>query len=254
MRQLTKRDAPENVRPDGQEPQRFVDAEREYLEALPNRQNQTKFANSEFDQLDKSKLREVMHGEQASLCVYCERRLSESCGNAHIEHWRPRSKAPQYALHWENLYLSCETPETCGRAKGDRRLAWDDADPDLPWPTGLDYERLVGFGSDGRIYVRNDVEINEITRRALNLAIDGQDGIAGSGKGAILNLNHEALADERRAALDRERGRMKKDFRDRTATDEEREERAAWLLEMNPRPEFVSIQVAEVLDTLGRGR
>ena len=61
----------------------------EYLEALPHRQNQTKFVNSEFDQLDKSKLREVMHGEQASLCVYCERRLSESCGNAHIEHWRP---------------------------------------------------------------------------------------------------------------------------------------------------------------------
>lgn len=76
MRQLLKQDAPGNVRPDDQEPQQFVDAEREYLEALPNKRNQTEFAKSEFDQLDKGKLREVMHGEKASLCVYCERRFS----------------------------------------------------------------------------------------------------------------------------------------------------------------------------------
>lgn len=254
MRQLLKRDAPENVRPDGQEPQRFVDAEREYLEALPDKRNQTEFAKSEFDQLDKVKLREVMHGEQASLCVYCERRLSEGLANAHIEHWCPRSRAPQYALRWENLYLSCETPETCGRAKGNRRLAWDDADPDLPWPTDLGYERLVGFGSDGRIYVRSDADVDEATRRALNLAIDGHFDIAGSGKEAILKLNHEALADERRAALDSEREIMKRDFENGTATKEEREERANRLLAKDPRPEFVSIRIAAVLETVGSGR
>ena len=33
MRQLSKQEPPRNVRPDGQERQRFVDAEREYLEA-----------------------------------------------------------------------------------------------------------------------------------------------------------------------------------------------------------------------------
>ena len=254
MRQLLKRDAPENVRPDDQEPQRLVDAEREYLEVLPDKRNQTKFARSEFKQLDKRKLREVLHGEQASLCVYCERRLSRCWGNAHIEHWRPRSRAPQYALCWENLYLSCETRLTCGIAKGDRRLAWDDSDPDLPWPTDLDYERLVGFGSDGRIYVRSDEDIDETTRKALNLAIDDHRDVEGTEKDGILNLNHPDLIAGREAAINSERESMKRDFRNRIATKDEREERANRLLAKDPRPEFVSIRVAAVLEKVGSGR
>ena len=265
MRGLSKPWPPRNVSPDGQAPRRFADAEREYLTALPGSANRTRFARTEFDRLDKGKLREVLSGEQASLCVYWERRLpengerarmsriSENREPARIEHWIPRSGAPEYALHWRNLYLSCATIDTCERAKGNRRLRWDDADPDLPWPTELDYERLVGFDGDGRMYVRNDVNIDEATRKALELAIDDLE-YGGDRRRAILNLNHRTLVTRRRAALDSERRRMEKDFENRTATRAEREQRATRLLGRERLPAFVSIRVAWLRKTLGRGR
>ena len=253
MRGLSKPWPPSNVSPDGQAPRRFVDAERAYRTALPHSSNKTRFARTEFDRLDKGKLRKVMSGEQSSLCVYCERRLSENGEPAHVEHWRPLSGAPEHALHWRNLYLSCATIDTCDGTKGNRHLRWDDADPDLPWPTELDYERLVGFDSDGRMYVRDDVNIDEATRKALELAIDDHRH-GGDRRRAILNLNHPTLVAGRRAALDSERTRMEKDFENRTATRDPREERAAQLLGRGRLPAFVSIRVAWLRKRLGRGR
>ena len=257
MRRLSKPWPPSNVSPDGQMPRSFVDAEREFKRVLPSKHDhdRTEFVNSAFNSLDKGKLKEVMHGEQTSLCVYCERKLSKDPGAAHIEHWRPRSRAPEYALHWKNLYLSCETPKTCGKAKGDRRLAWNDTAPDLPWPTERDcnYERLVGFGSDGRIYVRRNVRMDETIRRALKLAIDGHQDVRGPGKKAILNLNQPALVEGRRAALDRERKDIEDYFGDRPPTRGEREEWAARLRRNSRCFPFVSIRVAWVLDELDRG-
>ena len=253
MRRLSKPWPPGNVSPDGQAPRRFVDAEREYRAALPGSSNRTRFARTEFDRLDKVRLREVLSGEQAALCVYCERSLLENDPPAHIEHWIPLSGAPEYALHWRNVYLSCATSDTCDGAKKDRRLRWDDADPDLAWPTELDYERLVGFGSDGWMYVRHDVNIDESTRNALELAIDGRQH-GGDRRQAILNLNDPALVDARRAALDSERTRMERDFENRRATRNKREERAIRILDQNPRPAFVSIRVAWLRRTLGQGQ
>ena len=252
MRGLVKPRPPANVSPDGQEPRSFADAEQEYLAALAGRTNRVSFAKAEYDRLDKSKLRQVMYGEQGSLCVYCEQELSEN-SRPHVEHWRPRSRAPEHALHWRNLYLSCSTRDTCGECKGDRPLKGDDADPDPPWPTELDYERLVGFTSFGEMCVRDDANMSEATRRALELAIDDRQH-GGRQRRAILNLNHPTLVEARRAALDSERTRLQRDFNQRTASREERAARATRLLGRNPRPAFVSIRVAWLRRTLGRGR
>ena len=219
----------------------------------PEQDQQGHVRRTEFDQLDKAKLRQVMYGEQGSLCVYCERRLSEHESPPRIEHWRPRSGDPEHALHWDNLYLSCSTKDTCDRAKGSRRLKGDDADPDLPWPTELDYERLVGFTSRGEMCVRDDVPMGEATRRALELAIDDRQH-GGERRRAILNLNHPTLVAARSAALDSERTRLNRDFRQRTASREERAARATQFLGQYPRPDFVSIRVAWLRKRLGRGR
>ena len=72
MRGLRKPWPPGNVSPDGQAQRRFVDAKREYLADLPVAADKVRFARAEFDRLDKPKLRQVMHGEQGSICVYCE--------------------------------------------------------------------------------------------------------------------------------------------------------------------------------------
>ena len=254
MRGLEKPAPPSNVSPDGQVPRGLVDAEAAYLAALPSRTNKAKFAKATFDGLDKAKLREVLYGEQKSLCVYCERTISESAPSPHVEHWRPRSRAPEHALHWRNLYLSCSTGDTCGVRKDHRPLKADDGDPDLPWPTELDYEELVGFTSRGEMYVRDDVHMDGATRRALKLAIDDDRQEGGRPRRAILNLNHPTLVAARRAAMDSEQTRWRRDLEQGTASSEERAARANGLLGRSQLPAFVSIRVSWLRRALGRGR
>ena len=253
MRGLRKPWPPANVSPDGQAPRRFIDAEREYLADLRGAADKVRFARAEFDRLDKPKLRQVMHGEQGSICVYCERRLVENESPPPVEHWHPLGGAPKYAIHWHNLYLSCPSSKTCDGRKGGRRLKADDADPELPWPTRYDYERIVGYSRGGDMYVRSDVQVEGNVRKSLELAIDdGEHG--GVQRKAILNLNHPTLVESRRAALDSERTNLERDVGQRTASREERARRATELLVRNPLPEHVSIRVAWLRKTLGRGR
>ena len=251
MRGLEKAQSPANVSPKSQTPRSFSEAEQEYLAALHGKDDKISFARSQYGRLEKRRLRQVMYGEQGSLCVYCEQELSENVSPSHVEHWRPLSKDPEYAIHWRNLYLSCSTLETCDRAKGARRLKADDTDPDLPWPTELNYQDLVCFTSGGEMYVRGDVDMDEATRRALELAIDDRRN-GGRQCRAILNLNHPTLVAARREALDIERERMRTESR--TPPKDEREERASQLLGREQLPAFVSIRVAWLRRTLGRGR
>jgi uncharacterized protein (TIGR02646 family) len=232
---------------------RFIDAEREYLEALPGRVDRGAFARASYEQLDKPKLRAVMYREQRSVCVYCERSISEAQPPPTIEHWRPLSRNHDHALHWRNLYLSCSTLETCNAAKGDKQLRWDGADPDLPWPTELAYDNLVGFSRGGEMYVRNDANVDAATKRAIELAInDCLDG--GQRRAAILNLNHPALVAARKAALDNERTRLQRDFEGRRASRDERIGRADRMLQQDAAPAYVSIRVAWLRGSLGRAR
>lgn len=183
MRGVSKPWPPSDVYPDGHAASNMRDAEEAYLGALPAAPDQVAFARSEFDRLEKRKLRTAMYREQRSLCVYCERQIGEGNPTPRIDHWHPLSLDPRLALHWKNLYLSCSSLETCDSAKGDRPFRWDDDDSHMPWPTDLRYEELVGFTSLGEIYVRSDVALSDATRRALELAIaDRPDGaLTGAG-------------------------------------------------------------------------
>lgn len=105
MRGVSKPWPPADVYPEGHQPHTLCDAEREYREALPAHANRVSFARTEFDRLDKGKLRAVMYREQGSLCIYCERQIDEGSPAPRIEHWRPLSDRPEEALHWRNLYL-----------------------------------------------------------------------------------------------------------------------------------------------------
>ena len=248
MRGVSKPWPPRDVYPDGQPQSTLRQAENAYLHALPGAS-----ARSEYNRLDKQKLRRVMYGEQRSLCIYCERRISEGYPTPRIDHWRPLSLNPGLALHWKNLYLSCPSPETCDSAKADRPFRWDDADPDMPWPADLPYEDVVGFTSGGEIYVRSDATLPDAVRHAVELAIaDHTDG--DRMRRGIVNLNDPALVKARVAAVRGERKRMERDFRNRTATRDDREDRASQLLGGDQLPEFVSIRVAWLRKTLGRGR
>ena len=210
-------------------------AEQDYLAALPATQDKTAFARSEFDQLDKAKLRQVMYREQRSICIYCERTIQEGHPEPRIDQWRPLCANHDQALCWKNLYLSCPTPGTCDDAKGQRPLKWDDADSDLPWPIDFAYEDVLGFTSRGEIYVRSDANLDGTRSKALELAIDHrQDG--DRKRAAILNLNHPTLVAARIAELDREKSRFERDYEGRTAPRQDRDQRARDLAAKNPLP------------------
>jgi len=180
MRGISKPWPPADISPDSQPPRSLADAEHAFVADLPKATNRTAFARRTFDGLEKGKLRVAMYREQRSLCVYCERRVEECYPFPPIDHWRPLSRNPELALHWKNLHLSCPSGETCDGAKGQRPLKWDDADPDLPWPTDCAYERALGYTSGGEIYVRTDAVLDAATRSALELAIDDRvDGARG---------------------------------------------------------------------------
>ena len=253
MRGISKPWPPTDVYPDGHDPASLRKAEATFLVELPEVGNQVSYARSKYCQLEKRKLRVEMYREQRSLCIYCERRLSEGFPPPRIDHWRPLSVEPRFALHWKNLYLSCTTPETCDSAKGDRPLRWDANDPHMPWPVELQFEDVVGFTSRGEIYVRSDVALQDAIRQALELAISDRPDAARIRRG-IVNLNHSSLVAARAAAIDSERTHIGRDFENRTATREEREARATRRLDQDPRPAFVSIRVAWLRKTLGRGR
>lgn len=253
MRGIRKPWPPGDVFPNGHAPSSLRDAENAYVAALQAVADQVAFARSEFDRLEKRKLRVEMYREQRSLCVYCERQIAEGSPTPRIDHWHPLSLDPRLALHWKNLYLSCPSLETCDSAKGDLPFRWHDADPHMPWPVDFQYEEVLGFTSLGEIYVRSDAMLPEETRRALELALaDCRDGTRV--RRGIVNLNHPALVAARAAALDSERTRLEYDFRNRTASRGEREARATDLLAKDTLPAFVSIRVAWLRKRLGRGR
>lgn len=253
MRRISKPWPPGDVYPDGQAQYSLRQAETVYQAALAAARDHVSFARSEFDKLAKHKLRARMYSEQRSLCIYCEQRISEGFPGPRIDHWRPLSLDPSLALHWNNLYLSCPFPHSCDSAKGDRPFRWDYTDPDMPWPVRIPYEDIVGFTRGGEMYVRSDVALPSATRRALELAI-GDRPHGAQLRHAIVNLNHPALVTARASAVDSERTRLERDFRNATATRSERDSRAAQLLRQDPRPTFVSIRVAWLRQVLGHGR
>jgi uncharacterized protein (TIGR02646 family) len=253
MRRISKPRPPKNVSADGQTACNLQQAEQQLHAALPTAEDPAKRARAHFDGLDKLKLRKVLYAEQRHICVYCQQRVKEGSDVPRIEHWRPLSHNPDLALCWTNLYLSCRSPGTCDGAKAERRLVWDTADPDLPWPTAKPYHDWIGFTSGGEAYVRVDAPLDDATRKALELAIADQNDGAQTRK-SILNLNDPALVAAREAAIDGERSRMERDFPNRQATADGRLARAAEMLRETVYPAFVSIRVAWLRRTLGKHR
>jgi uncharacterized protein (TIGR02646 family) len=253
MRGLRKPRRPKDVSPHGQPPRPLQQAEREFRAVLPSATDKVGFARSTFDSLEKSKLRAVLYVEQGALCVYCECRVAERHPPPRIEHWRPLALNPELALHWPNLYLSCAHPATCDCRKHESPLRAADGDPDLPWPVDHHYEHCVGFNSFGEIYVRSDAPLDDAQRKALVLAIGVPHDNETKDNG-ILNLNHPALIEARRAAIDSERTRLERRFENRRASRSEREAVATERLGGDTLPEFVSIRVGWLRKTLGVGR
>jgi hypothetical protein len=103
------------------------------------------------------------------------------------------------------------------------------------------------------MYVRTDAPLNDAQRRALVRALGvPHDGTTQDN--GILNLNHPSLVAARSAAVNVERKRMERDYKNKAASRADREVRAERMLGERPLQAFVSIRVGWLRGTLGRAR
>ena len=66
------------------------------------------------DNGDRTKVRQQLESVQDNLCAYCENSLEN---NAHIDHFKPKSKNRDLTFEWENLIVSCTHDDSCGGKK-----------------------------------------------------------------------------------------------------------------------------------------
>lgn len=118
---------------------------------------------------------------QGDRCAYCLRGIAGE-GDAHIEHFRPRSARPNLLFVWENLLASCESRKHCGKAKDND--ARELVDPRRHRPSRIFTLQPI----TGRIALRSDV-CAECTER-------------GFASIEVLKLNCDALVNERRSAAE----------------------------------------------------
>ena len=62
--------------------------------------------------------------EQEGMCAYCESKLKEN--SYHIEHFRKRSLFPELTFDYNNLFLSCNNENSCGKHKDRYGLTKDE--------------------------------------------------------------------------------------------------------------------------------
>lgn len=134
------------------------------------------------DYPDKRELSRRLAEEQRGLCCYCLSRIPDA-GGIKIEHWHSQSEYPAEQLNYRNLLGACRgneghrvSDQHCDTRKANRRLSRNPAEP------LHNVEALIYYLPDGRIGSTDaefDTELNE-----------------------ILNLNHNFLRANRKAALD----------------------------------------------------
>lgn len=214
------------------------------LEGVSGKEKRTKAARRFFDkELDKAVLYEALLQEQARVCVFCERRIravdgrgksirNDPAAGVNAAHWEPLSTAPERTVDWDNLYASCRHPRTCDRRQGKEALGFGP-------PAAVHLERLLHFRIDGVIEVRDHVE--EPTRAALERALRDDDA-------STLRLNDNPTVGHDGLVGARARARVALRKRYRPWPDAaRRREIAERLLRQNPRPDFVSVLVQELV-------
>lgn len=74
-----------------------------------------------YSHLNKGEIRERLHELQGGCCAYCERSIGIQDEECHIEHLWRQNDFKEKDVDWNNMFLSCNTPVTCGKSK-DKKL------------------------------------------------------------------------------------------------------------------------------------
>lgn len=99
----------------------------------------------------------VMQGDR---CAYCEAALGTA---RHIEHFRSRSRCRELTFDWDNLFGSCNNPDSCGKHKDHQGRHHNPSEllkPDVDAP-----HQSLRFFADGRVEPRAGLP-SALTRKA----------------------------------------------------------------------------------------
>ena len=122
-----------------------------------------------YDDLEKSddgkevrqKIRIHMISQQKFICCYCCGEINED--DSHNEHIRPRDKKQDLSLDYNNMLVSCNTSNQCGKLKGGYY-----SENDFVSPLDEDVEEQFKYSTDGEIIgLKKGVEekiINETSK------------------------------------------------------------------------------------------
>jgi len=119
---------------------------------------------------ERAEIRTDLDAMQGRRCAYCECNLNQH--GQHIEHFRQRSRYPQGTFEWDNLFLSCDRPDSCGKHK-DGCGPYNHAD--LIKPDHDDPEHYFLFGQHGTINLRQGLNSQEKHRANETLRIFNLD-------------------------------------------------------------------------------
>lgn len=118
---------------------------------------------------------EELYSMQEELCAYCECKLRKEEKNYHVEHFKCRHQFPKNELEWNNLFLSCNDKNTCGKHKDNSKTENYDVNhlikPDIETYNPKQYFTYI---LNGEIRVRSDLNCRdahkaEETIRVFNL-------------------------------------------------------------------------------------
>lgn len=136
-------------------------------------------------------LMDSLVNEQAGICCYCEREVSDLTGGRHIEHIRPQSRYTELRFNYGNLGCSCNgragVDRHCGHLKG---ATFDEALFIPPHDSSI--EDLLAYTPEGGVDAMDSTReaiaehmINELGLRCVRL-----EGMRrGHGKGLVSTID-----------------------------------------------------------------
>ena len=131
----------------------------------------------------RSKIKEnILVLEQEEYCPYCEKRIYDNEG--HIEHIKPRDLYPKEFQNYNNLIVSCDEKNSCGKYKG------NNYNDNLINPVIDDPAKYFDYNiASGEIIPKNNDESSKEYIRAIYTI-------------ETLNLNCYELKEARKALID----------------------------------------------------
>lgn len=119
---------------------------------------------ADWDDFSRTKtyqeLRQCLIDEQAMFCCYCEIALRQN-SDAHIEHFKPKSKYPAERFAYNNFFACCEYKDSCGRKKGSEYF------DDLISPLDANCQSRFTYTGNGKIIPFN--ENDEYAQRTIEV-------------------------------------------------------------------------------------